>query len=147
MHGQPAGVAGELFTVNQLAEELGVTPRAIRFYESKGLIAPRRVGSMRVFTRRDRARLLLILRGIRLGFSLAEVGEYLDLYDLDPTQRGQVRLLRGKVATRIAALEAQRRDLDQALAELRDIAAQADAALADNTGTTPARRAERGEAA
>lgn len=147
MHGQPAGAAGELFTVNQLAEQLGVTPRAIRFYESKGLIAPRRVGSMRVFTRRDRARLLLILRGIRLGFSLAEVGEYLDLYDLDPTQRGQVRMLHAKVAARIAALEAQRRDLDQALAELRDIAAQAEAALAGHAGTTPSRRAAHGEAA
>lgn len=137
----------ELFTVNQLAEALGITPRAIRFYESKGLIAPRRVGSMRVFARRDRARLLLILRGIRLGFSLAEVREYLDLYDLDPSQREQTRLLHGKVAARIAALEAQRADLDQALAELRDIAAQAEQALRHDHETTPSRRAERGEAA
>src|SRR5215213_7987287 len=120
----------DLLTVNQLAEELGVTPRAIRFYEAKGLIAPQRAGTMRVFTRCDRARLLLVLRGIRLGFSLAEVREYLDLYDADPTQREQVRLLLGKVRERIAGLEAQRRDLDQAVAELRDIAAQAEAALA-----------------
>jgi DNA-binding transcriptional MerR regulator len=119
-----------LFTINQLAEELGITQRAIRFYEAKGLLAPRRVGTMRVFTRRDRARLLLVLRGIRLGFSLAEVAEYLHLYDADPTQREQMRLLHGKVRERIAALEAQRRDLDQALAELREIAAQAEAALA-----------------
>jgi DNA-binding transcriptional MerR regulator len=126
----PAQQAGqELFTINQLAEELGVTQRALRFYEAKGLIAPRRVGTMRVFTRRDRARLRLVLRGIRLGFSLAEVREYLDLYDADPTQREQVRLLLGKVAARIEALEAQRRDLEQALAELRGIEAQARAAL------------------
>jgi DNA-binding transcriptional MerR regulator len=119
----------ELFTVNQLAEQLGITPRAIRFYETKGLLAPRRVGTMRVFARRDRARLLLILRGIRLGFSLAEVGDYLDLYDTDPTRTEQLRLLRHKVADRIAALEAQRHDLDQTLSELRSIAAQAEAAL------------------
>lgn len=129
----------ELFTVNQLADALGITPRAIRFYESKGLLAPRRVGTMRVFTRRDRARLQLILRGIRLGFSLAEVAEYLDLYDADPTKTEQMRLLRDKVTDRIAALEAQRRDLDQTLSELRSIAAQADAALIDET-RRPARR-------
>ena len=121
----------ELFTVNQLAEALGITPRAIRFYETKRLLAPRRVGTMRVFTRRDRARLQLILRGIRLGFSLAEVAEYLDLYDADPMKTEQMRLLRDKVAHRIAALEAQRRDLEQTLSELRSIAAQADAALND----------------
>ena len=91
---------------------------------------------MRVFTRRDRARLLLVLRGIRLGFSLAEVAEYLDLYDADPSQREQVRLLLGRVRTRIAALEAQRRDLDQALSELRDIAGQAEAALAGEAAAT-----------
>jgi DNA-binding transcriptional MerR regulator len=127
-----------LFTINQLAEELGITPRAIRFYETKGLIAPRRAGTMRVFTRRDRARLLLVLRGIRLGFSLAEVREFLDLYDADPTQREQVRLLLDKVGDRIAALEAQRRDLEDALAELRDIAAQARAVLDSPAATASA---------
>lgn len=147
------GTLEELFTVNQLAEALGVTPRAIRFYEAKGLIAPRRVGSMRVFTRRDRGRLLLVLRGIRLGFSLAEVREYLDLYDADPTQREQVRLLLGKVEARIAALEAQRRDLDQALRELREIEGEARQALAvpptaPDADPLPAlRRAPRGAAA
>ncbi|MBX6742408.1 MAG: MerR family transcriptional regulator, partial [Acetobacteraceae bacterium] len=69
----------ELYTVNQLAAELGITGRAIRFYEAKGLIAPRRAGTTRVFDRRDRARLLLVLRGKRLGFSLAEIREFLDL--------------------------------------------------------------------
>ena len=123
------GAAADLFTVNQLAEELGVTARAIRFYEAKGLIAPQRAGTMRVFTRRDRARLQLVLRGIRLGFSLAEVREYLDLYDADRSQREQVRLLLGKVQDRIARLEGQRRDLEQALRELRDIERQAEAAL------------------
>jgi DNA-binding transcriptional MerR regulator len=114
--------------VNQLAEELGMTPRAIRFYEAKGLIAPRRLGTTRVFTRRDRARLLLVLRGKRLGFSLAEIREYLDLFDNDPTQREQVKLLLGKVRQRLEVLEQQRRDLEQAVGELRDIEAQAVAA-------------------
>lgn len=139
MSDDPAGATPELFTINQLAEELGITHRAIRFYEAKGLIAPRRVGSMRVFTRRDRARLRLVLRGIRLGFSLAEVAEYLHLYDADPTQREQMRLLREKVVERIAALEAQQRDLEQALGELRGIAAQAEAALTGETAEPRAR--------
>ncbi len=119
-----------LLTVNELAEALEVTPRTIRFYEQKGLIQPRRAGTVRVFTRRDRARLLLILRGKRLGFSLRDIREYLDLYDADPMQREQVRLLLGKVRARLSALERQRRDLEQATAELRDIESQAEAALA-----------------
>ena len=124
--------------VSEVATDLGITPRAIRFYEQKGLIAPRRMGGVRVFSRRDRARLLLILRGKRLGFSLQEIAQYLALYDTEPTQREQVRLLLEKAATRIASLEAQRADLDAALDELRDIEAQARAALAQpqlKTGT------------
>jgi DNA-binding transcriptional MerR regulator len=120
----------ELYTVNQLAEQLGVTPRSIRFYEAKGLLAPRRAGTTRVFGARDRARLTLILRGKRLGFSLAEIREYLELYDADRTQRKQVQLLLNKTRERIAGLEQQSRDLMQTLAELRDVARQAEAALA-----------------
>lgn len=132
-------MTGPLLTINELAAELGLTPRAIRFYEAKGLLSPRRAGDRdganRVFTRRDRARLLLILRGKRLGFTLAEIREYLDLYDADPSQREQVRLLLGKVQDRIANLERQRGDLDQALTELHDIEGQCRAALAGNAGT------------
>lgn len=120
-----------LLTVNQLAAELAVTPRAVRFYEAKGLLAPQRVGTTRVFTRRDRARLALVLRGKRLGFSLAEVGEYLRLYDADRTQQEQTRLLLARVRARIASLEAQRRDLDETLNELREIEGQAVAALSN----------------
>ncbi|MBV9755883.1 MAG: MerR family transcriptional regulator, partial [Alphaproteobacteria bacterium] len=69
----------QFYTVTQLSAELGVTPRAIRFYETKGLLAPRRAGTTRVYTHRDRARLILILRGKRLGFSLREIKEYLEL--------------------------------------------------------------------
>ncbi len=116
----------DLFTVNQLAEELGVTARAIRFYEAKGLIAPRRAGTTRVFDRRDRARLLLVLRGKRLGFSLASIREFLDLYDADRTQAAQLRLLLESTRERIRELERQRVDLDQTLRELREVEAEAE---------------------
>jgi DNA-binding transcriptional MerR regulator len=126
----------ELYTVSQLAEGLGVTPRAIRFYEAKGLIAPRRAGTTRVFDRRDRARLMLVLRGKRLGFSLAEIREFLDLYDTDHTQRSQIGLLLAKVRARIEELEAQRRDLDQTLDELREVEREAKAAMAGRAKAT-----------
>ena len=116
----------DLYTVNQLAEQLGVTARAIRFYEAKGLIAPRRAGTTRVFDRRDRARLLLVLRGKRLGFSLASIREFLDLYDADPTQAAQFRLLLDGTRERIRELERQRADLDQTLRELRELEAEVD---------------------
>ena len=120
------GAAADLFTVNQLAEELGVTARAIRFYEAKGLIAPRRAGTTRVFDRRDRARLMLVLRGKRLGFSLASIREFLDLYDADRTQTAQLRLLLDSTRERIRELERQRVDLDQTLRELREVEAEAE---------------------
>lgn len=118
-----------LYTVTELARDLGVTARAIRFYEDRGLIAPRRAGTTRVFSQRDRARMILILRGKRLGFSLGEIREYLDLYDSDVTQRAQLALLLGKVDARLAMLEEQREALDAALGELRDIRAQTESAL------------------
>jgi DNA-binding transcriptional MerR regulator len=121
----------DLFSVNQLAEELGVTPRAIRFYELKGLLHPRRAGTTRVFDRRDRARLMLVLRGKRLGFSLAEIREFLDLYDADRTQVAQARMLLDSVRKRVAELEQQRRDLDQTLKELRAVEREAETALAE----------------
>lgn len=129
----------ELYTVNQLAAELGITGRAIRFYEAKGLIAPRRAGTTRVFDRRDRARLLLVLRGKRLGFSLAEIREFLDLYDADRTQVAQVRLLLGKTRMRIAELERQRQDLEQTLDELREVERQAVQLLRERGVPVPAR--------
>jgi DNA-binding transcriptional MerR regulator len=133
-----------LFTITDLATELGVTTRAIRFYEAKGLLEPRRVGVNRVYSVRDRARLLLILRGKRLGFSLAEIAEYLDLYDTDPTHQQQlVRLLAG-LRQRIGELESQRRDLEQTLGELRDIEDQVLAAMRQSGMTPPPRAAAAG---
>ncbi len=110
-----------LFSITELSLELGVTPRAIRFYEAKGLLEPQRAGSTRVYTYRDRARLQIILRGKRLGFSLALVQKYLELYDADPTHRLQLeQLLRG-ARQRIAELEGQRQDLELTIEELREI--------------------------
>jgi DNA-binding transcriptional MerR regulator len=112
------------FTVTELARDLAITPRTIRFYEDKGLITPRRAGTMRVYTKRDRARMVLILRGKRLGFSLREIKEYLDLYDIDPSQTEQIRLLLKKVQTRLEMLEDQRLALEETILELKDIEEQ-----------------------
>ena len=119
----------ELYTVNQLAEELGITPRTLRFYEAKGLLSPRRVGNNRVYSKRDRARLKLILRGKRLGFSLEEIKEYLDLYNVDPAQQEQMRVLLTRIRERLDALAQQRQDLEATVSELKDIETQVVTAL------------------
>ena len=103
----------------ELAREFGISTRAIRFYESKGLLSPERVGATRIFRKRDRARLILILRGKRLGFTLRDISDYLSLYDADRTQ--QVNLLAEKVDERLALLERQRNDLETTIRELREI--------------------------
>lgn len=114
-------ISTDLFSVTELADELGITPRAIRFYETKGLIKPRRAGTTRVYTHRDRGRMQLILRGKRLGFSLADIKEYLDLYDVDPSQVSQLRLLMDKINDRVSELEQQREDLETTLVELEEM--------------------------
>lgn len=118
-----------MLTVTELARELGITPRAMRFYETKGLVNPRRAGTTRIYTHRERGRLQLILRGKRLGFSLTDIGEYLDLYDADPAQHDQILMLLEKVNTRITALEVQKTDLDATLEELASVRKQALIAL------------------
>lgn len=123
-------VTGNFYTITQLADELGVTPRAVRFYEDKGLLSPGRAGATRIYTARDRARLILILRGKRLGFSLQEIKEYLDLYDLDRTQKEQLQRLLAGVRERKQRLEEQREALDTTLSELHAIELQASEALA-----------------
>ncbi|MES9970559.1 MAG: MerR family DNA-binding transcriptional regulator [Candidatus Thiodiazotropha sp.] len=116
--------SAELYSVTELAEQLGITPRAIRFYETKGLIKPQRAGTTRVYTHRDRARLQLILRGKRLGFTLANIKEYLDLYDVDPSQETQVQMLLKGITRRIGELEQQREDLETTLIELEEMRQQ-----------------------
>ena len=118
----------DLFAIADLSKEFGISTRAIRFYEAKGLLSPERVGATRIFRRRDRARLILILRGKRLGFSLRDISDYLSLYDANRTQ--QVHLLIGKVEERLASLERQRDDLETTISELREIKKLADERLA-----------------
>jgi DNA-binding transcriptional MerR regulator len=113
-----------LYTIGELAAELAVTTRTIRFYESKGLIAPARRGVARAYSRRDRARLMLILRGKNLGFSLEAIGEYLKLYDADPAHIAQTQMLLSGVEEAIDKLQTKRADLDRTLKELKDIRAQ-----------------------
>ena len=124
---------GDMLTITELAREAGVTARAIRFYESKGLLTPRRAGTTRIYTHRERGRLQLILRGKRLGFSLTDIGEYLDLYDADPAQHDQIALLLDKVNNRIGELESQKADIDDTLKELSSVRAQALAAMDDES--------------
>lgn len=112
---------GDTFTIAELAAEFGVTARAIRFYEDKDLLAPQRQGMNRIYTRRDRARLALILRGKRLGFRLSDIRDMLDLYDLGDGQVEQMQFTIDRSRERIAELERQRQDVDQAIRELKDI--------------------------
>jgi DNA-binding transcriptional MerR regulator len=114
----------DLYAIADLAKEFGISTRAIRFYEAKGLLAPERVGAARIFRRRDRARLILILRGKRLGFSLRDISDYLSLYDANRSQ--QVNLLIDKVDERLASLEGQLLDLQTTISELREIRKLAD---------------------
>jgi len=111
----------DTFSIAELAAEFGVTARAIRFYEDKDLLAPQRQGMNRIYTRRDRARLALILRGKRLGFRLSDIRDMLDLYDLGDGQVEQMQFTIDRSRERIAELERQRQDVDQAIRELKDI--------------------------
>ena len=121
----------ETYTIGQLADEFNITTRAIRFYESRGLIRPRREGTNRIYSRRDRGRLILILRGKNLGFTLEDIAEYLALYDVDRTQRAQTELLLGKVETAIADLNRKKTDLARSLSDLKELRAKCVSFLKD----------------
>ena len=112
-----AAPGDEVFGIGDLARTLGTTPRAIRFYEAKGLLCPRRVGTTRVYGRRERARLILILRGRSLGLSLRQIGTYLDLYG--EGRAAQLAHVVERSAEMIADLEAKRAKIDETLQELR----------------------------
>jgi DNA-binding transcriptional MerR regulator len=108
-------------TIAEVAEEFGITHRTVRFYEDRGLIAPERRGTRRIYHPRDRVRLSLILRGKRLGFSLEEITRIVDMYDEQPGEVGQLRYLLAQIEDRRADLEQRRRDVLAALAELDDL--------------------------
>lgn len=126
------------FTITELAEEFAITPRAIRFYEDKGLLNPARNGLNRIYSRRDRGRLKLILRGKRLGFSLQQIKEMIDLYDLGDGQVEQLRVTIKRARERLAALDAQRVEVEQAIVELNESIDHMERALAEKTQGKPA---------
>ncbi|MBV8188142.1 MAG: MerR family DNA-binding transcriptional regulator [Alphaproteobacteria bacterium] len=118
-----------LYSIAELAREFAVTPRTIRFYEDEGLIKPERHGLIRVYSLGDRARLSWILRGKRLGFSLAEIKELLDLYQVDRTGVQQMRELLRRSRLHINELERRRNDLDQHIKEFKEVEAHVCAEL------------------
>jgi DNA-binding transcriptional MerR regulator len=125
---EPGGSTQEgedLRGIQQVASDLGITTRTLRFYEDKGLIEPRRVGTTRVYTRREVARMQLILRGKRLGFSLRDIQQFLDLYDADPQHVEQMRALAGRVRERLTELTDQQQAIEQTIAELHQIEREA----------------------
>lgn len=106
------------FSIGQLAKEFDITTRSIRFYEDQGLVTPTRNGQTRIYNQRDRVRLKLILRGKRLGFSLAETGRIFELYDLDKTSASQLKLMMDLIAQKKADLHQQLDDIKVVLMEL-----------------------------
>ena len=124
-----------LWGIADLAREFAITPRTIRFYEDEGMLHPLREGTRRLFRARDRVRLKLILRGRRLGFSLSEIREIIDLYDSDPGEAGQLELFLRKIAERRAQLERQAEDIRVTLAEMAELEERCAARLEELRGS------------
>jgi len=127
----PGADPHELHSIAEAADALGVTQRTLRFYEDKALIAPQRVGTMRVYSKREMGRMRLILRGKKLGFSIREIGEFLSLYDTEPGLEGQIRHLLARVTERLGDLRQQREAIDETIAEMEVIELQSQRHLAD----------------
>lgn len=134
------------FTIRQLTKEFSVTARTLRFYEDEGLIGPERRGQTRIYSVKDRARIMLILRGRRLGFSLAEIREYLELYDQNLNTR-QLQHARKKFEERIVAFEKQKVEIDVAISELKRSIVEVDQHLADAAADVPSEPAHEAVAA
>ena len=123
----------ETYGIAALAREFDVTTRTIRFYEDKGLLSPARNGQRRVYASRDRVRLRLIMRGKRLGFSLDEIRQTIDLYDIDPTEVTQLRHFLDKIRQRKETLVLQQADIVETLEEMHRIESQCSALLSKIT--------------
>ena len=109
------------YTITQLTQEFGVTTRTLRFYEAEGFLKPQRRGRQRLYRPGDRTRLKLILRGKRLGFSLAEIRDIITMYDKAPGEAGQLQLLVDRIASRRSELLVKRQDIDLTLSELDEV--------------------------
>jgi len=121
----------QTYTIGEMCEAFSVTPRTLRFYESKELLYPQRVGQKRLFTKRDRARLKLILQGKRFGFSLEEIRQLLELYNIDDQQTTQLTRTYELGIERLAAMKAQRDELNNAIDDLSEQLGWVDNALAE----------------
>lgn len=111
---------GQTYTISELTREFGITTRTIRFYESEGLLSPKREGTHRIFSLGDRVRLKLILRGKRLGFALSEIKEIIMMYDMSPGERGQLETFLERLRERRSELAQKQKDIAQTLSELDD---------------------------
>lgn len=126
-------MTAQTYSISDLAKEFGVTTRTIRFYEEKGLISPERAGQKRIYSPADRVRIKLILRGKRIGMTLEESREIIEMYDPQNNNSQQLRALLQKVAKRRAILEQQKKDIEETLAGLDEIRSLCESSLANQS--------------
>jgi DNA-binding transcriptional MerR regulator len=112
------------YSITELSREFHITTRALRFYEAQGLLTPLRKGTTRIYSPRDRTRVKLALRGKRLGFSLEEIKDILEMYDSDPGELGQLEFLMKRISEQCGVLEEKRRDINKTLEELHLVSAK-----------------------